>query len=554
MIRSIRTDNFTGGLNYDSNAFSLNDTETNDALNVDFNAKGGVSTRWGFKRLNTTAIGGGGAGSVTVNRLFPWDNSSRRLLVSTATKVYAYPSTTTAGALDDLGITHDTTYGASFSTWDDDVNNIVYISCGHGNAGRKISGTTVTSLTASGTGAWQNDLTNPNGTHMPYSQLVASHADRLWVANTYESSVAYPNRVRFSHPLFPESWRQDDYIDVVAGGPKITGIVPFGGFLLIFKEKAVFALYGFNEETFQLVDISRNVGAVAPNCIVATELGVYFFSNPEGVFFFDGSALKDIFEPIRPLLIDSEISEQAIQGMSMGWSNRRLYLSLPAGQDVVDVLAYDSSIEEYDSTVRNYNGGTQAARATRTFVYDESVGKGSWTAYQTADGFGLVCPVDFLQQDSRLVHVAAHPYQPYLLTLDVRENGSVDNITGTDVAFTSYWTTGWQDGNNVSAKKFWRRPEFIFRRETDVASVRVDVYQDWDSFTPVKYFTLTPPEADPNTGNWQSWGEPEFGASHLFADSLGLARSVRLKISNTSSSPWAVYSIVYRYNPRKNKV
>lgn len=553
MIRSIRTDDFTGGLNLDANAFSLDDNQTNDALNVDFNPKGGVSTRWGFSRINTTAIGGGAAGSITINRLFPWDNSSRRLLVSTANKVYAYPGAT-AGTLDDLSITHDATFGASFSTWDDGATNEVYIACGHGNVGRKVAGVTVTSLTSSGTGAWQEDLTNPNGTHMPRAQLVASHNERLWVANTFENSVAQPNRIRFSHPLFPESWRSDDFIDVVAGGPKITGIVPFGGFLMVFKEKAVFALYGFNEETFQLVDISRSVGAVAPNCVIPTERGVYFFSNPEGVFLFDGKELKDVFANVRPLLIDSEISEQAVQGMSMGYANRRLYLSLPAGEDVVDILAYDSSIEEYEQSERKYNGATQASLPTRTFVYDESVGRGAWTAYQTADGFGLVNPVDFLGQDSKILHVAAHPYQPYLLSIDVRENGSADNITGTSAAFESYWTTKWQDAKNVGAKKFWRRPEIIFRRELDVASVRVDVYQDWDSFTPVKYFMLTPPEATPGVGEGTQWGEPEFGASHLFADSLGLARSVKLKISNTTTSPWAVYSIVYRFNPRKNKV
>lgn len=553
MIRSIRTDDFTGGLNLDSNAFSLDDNQTGDALNVDFNPKGGVSTRWGFKRLNTTAIGGGGAGSVTVNRLFPWDNSSRRLLVSTATGVYSYPGTT-AGTLDNLSITHDATYGASFATWDDDNTNVVYIACGHGNACRKITGTTVTSLTSSGTGAWQNDLTNPNGTHMPRAQMTVAHMERLWVANVYENAIAYPNRIRFSHPLFPESWREDDFIDVVAGGPKITGLVAFGGFLLIFKDRAVFALYGFNEETFQLVDISRSVGAVAPTCVVPTERGVYFFSNPQGVFFYDGKELKDVFEPLRPLLIESEISEQAVQGMSMGWANRRLYLSLPAGEDVVDILTYDSAIKDYDDTERKYNGATQAALPTRTFVYDESVGRGAWTAYQTADGFGLVCPVDFLDSTSKINHVAAHPYQPYLLTIDVRDNASADNITGTNVAFESYWTTKWQDAKNVGSKKFWRRPEFIFRREIDVAQVRVDVYQDWDSYTSIKNFTLTPPEADPSVGNWTSWGEPEFGASHVFADSLGLARSVKLKVSNISASPWAVYSIVYRYNPRKNKV
>ncbi len=555
MIKAVRTDDFTGGLNLDANAFRLAPNQTNDALNVDFNPKGGISTRWGFARSNTTALDGAAVGALKPLRLFSWDNSSRRLVIATETEVLTYPSTTSGyAASDNTGIDSNATYGAGFATWDESSSSRLYITCGYGHNSRKIVGTTVTSLTASGTAAWQEDLTNPNGTHMPRAQLIVNHTERVWVADTFENSVQYPNRIRFSHPLFPESWRSDDYIDVVAGGPRINAIVPFGGTLFVFKDRAIFAIYGFNEETFQVVDISRRLGAVSTNCVVTAPNGIYFYSNPDGVFFFDGTEIRDVFANLRPMLVESEITEGAVASMSMGWANGRLYLSMPSGDDVVDILTYDSSVEDYDEQSRKYDGYTQASYPTKMFVFDPLVGKtGAWTVYRTADGFGLISPVDFLRQDGEIEHFAVHPYQPYMLKIDKRDNGSQDNITGTDTTFNSYYVTSWQDAKSVSAKKFWRRPEVVFRTQESPTTVRVDVYHDWDSYVPIKHFYLTSAEANED-GNWTSWGPPEFGANHVFADTLGLARSVKVKISNTDGEPWAVYSIVYKFNPRKMKV
>jgi hypothetical protein len=104
--------------------------------------------------------------------------------------------------------------------------------------------------------------------------------------------------------------------------------------------------------------------------VVSAPNGIYFYSNPDGVFFFDGKEVKDVFANLRPMLINSEISEGSVPSMSMGWANNRLYLSMPSGDDVIDILTYNSSVEAYDSEERKYDGASPASLATKTFVYD----------------------------------------------------------------------------------------------------------------------------------------------------------------------------------------
>lgn len=554
MITGIRVDDFTGGLNLDSNSFRVNPNQTGDLLNVDLNPKGGVSSRWGFARMHTTAINGFTAGNFYPDGLYNWAGASKRIMLAANEGVY-YSS---GGDFASLSLTTNNEFGASFSNWDREDDSVLYIARGAGYVTSKWDATTTTSLTASGGVAgvteWQNDLTSPTGTHCPKAEHIATHADRLWVAGTTEGSSNYPNRVRFSHPLFPESWRQDDYIDIVGGGSKIIAIVPFGGHLVVFKKNSMWAIYGYSEDTFQVVELSNRVGAMSPRAVAVGDRNIYFFSNPDGLFAYNGTAIADLFENLRPLGIGSEINESAVTAVTVGWCNRRVYLSLPSGNDTVDVSTFDDSTVAYDSSVRKYDGQIRATKPTINFVYDEGVGKGAWTAYKSADNFGLLTPIDFADGNGGTKHIAIHPYQPYVLTLDVRDNGNQDNITGTSVAFESYYVTSWQDGKNVSAKKFWRRPEFVLRQETNGTSIDVDVYHDWNQSATVKSFTVSQTGVDVSTETWQSWLDPDWGASHSKADSLGLSRAVQLKITGNGTDGWGLYSLTYKYNPRKVRV
>ena len=554
MITGIRVDDFTGGLNLDSNSFRVNPNQSGDLLNVDLNPKGGVSSRWGFARKHTTAIGGFAAGSYYPSGLYNWSGFNKYIMLASNNGVYH----STGGNFTSLSLTTSNEFGAGFSNWDREDDSVLYIARGATYVTSKWDGSSVTSLTASGGAAgvteWQNDLTSPSGTHAPKAEHIANHADRLWVAGTTEGSSTYPNRIRFSHALFPESWREDDFIDIVGGGSKIVAMVSFGGHLVVFKKNSMWAVYGYSEDTFQVVELSNRLGAMSSRAVAVGDRNIYFFSNPDGLFAYNGNSITDLFENIRPLSIGSEINESAVNAVTVGWSNRRVYLSLPSGNDTVNVSTYDTSALTYDFETRKYDGQIRATTPTINFVYDEGVGKGAWTAYKTSDNFGLITPIDFNDGNGATYHVALHPYQPYMLTIDVRENGNRDNITGTSSAFESYYMTSWQDGKNVSAKKFWRRPEFVLRQETDGTSLDVEVYHDWNQSDTVKSFSIVQTGLDVSVETWQSWLDPDWGASHVKSDSLGNSRAVQLKIKGNGTDGWGLYALTYKYNPRKVRV
>lgn len=545
MLSTVITNDFTGGLNYRADAFQLADNESPDLQNIDIDPRGGFSSRGGMSDFNSNAIGSIAAGAFSPRRLFAWDGAYKHLLLAANDQIFWTDYGTMSSS---IGSTSNP-FGASFTSWTSGTASFVYIACGHSNSSIKWSGTATTTLTASGASNWQNSYASPTGTHMPKANLCATHIDRLWVADTYEGSSAYPNRIRWSHPSVAESWREDDYIDVVGGGSGITAIVPFGDQLLIFKKRAVFALLGYDEETFQLVPLSNEVGAANPQCVAVSEQGVFFFSWPDGLFVYNGQGFNDLFAVLRPLVQAGEITEASLNGVYVAWVDRKILLSFPLGVDPVSVETYNQSTITYDSIDYKYGGKERATATTGTFVWDSSIGStGAWTKYVCGDGYALTCATDFVQPDGARVPVAAHSYRPSILHIN-QETLSHDRIQSTNYDFTSYYVTKWQDGENINAKKFWRRPEMVVRQLGEDTTIDVDVYHNWDRTSAERSFQITL-AGETITGGYESWGRPDLGADLVKGYNLGLCNSVQLKI-HASGIPWGINAITYKFNPRK---
>lgn len=67
-VRVRELKDFTGGLNFRADQFQLADNESPDMLNVEIDPRGGVFSRGGMRRINTTAV----SGTWTPQSLFPF--------------------------------------------------------------------------------------------------------------------------------------------------------------------------------------------------------------------------------------------------------------------------------------------------------------------------------------------------------------------------------------------------------------------------------------------------------------------------------------------------
>jgi hypothetical protein len=79
-----RYDDFTGGLNLRADQFQLQKNESPDLLNVEIDPRGGVFSRGGMHRLNTTAV----AGTWAPQRLYSFYGDSPRLMLSNSVNVF----------------------------------------------------------------------------------------------------------------------------------------------------------------------------------------------------------------------------------------------------------------------------------------------------------------------------------------------------------------------------------------------------------------------------------------------------------------------------------
>jgi hypothetical protein len=557
-LETVALQDFTGGLNYRADAYQLADNESPDLLNVDLDPRGGFSQRNGIKDYNSTAIGSIAAGSFDPHRVFAWDGNTRQLFVSANNKVYWTETDTFA----DMGVTTDAVDGAQFGAWSNSGTSYLYGSAGQSNNCFRWSGVggspTATLLTASGIGSgdWQNSYVGASGTHCPRAEHMTVHVDRLWVAHTYDGNgaggvVPYPDRVRFSHPGNPESWRELDFIDVIGGGRGIKAIVSFGDQLLVFKPRAVFAILGFDEATFQLVQLTNQIGVPSSTAVTSTESAVFMFSWPDGLFAFDGSRFIDLFQKMRPIIQIGEMNDESLDGIYLSWVDRKVMVSLPVGVDPATNETFDEAGVIFDDVDVKFNGSVQASVPTTTFVWDQSVGDGAWTRYTLADGYGFAGGTEFIDDFGRRLPVVLHPTEPHVLQIDVKDQAR-DTIAGVAKNFDSYYVTKWRDAGMTTSKKFWRRPEFLVRQLGTDTTINVSTFHNWDRSTSQRNFTLQFTGTE-FSGGYESWVQPDLGSDLVKGTNLGLANAIQLKVSGYGNQAWGVNGITLKFNPRRSR-
>ena len=515
---------FTGGLHLRAAPLQLGENESADMLNVDVDPRGGIRMRKCCTPMNATTIG---SSATAATSLWDFSNSSgtKHVMVSRgASMFYSTGSNFTAVTL----AAHVGTGRHRATTFKDNC----YIQNGTDKVA-KWTGTAATEMTDPAVTGWAEDFAVPGSGKMVIGSLVTSHMGMVFAANTVENGSLFPNRVRFSHPNQPEAWRSIDFIDVDTGldGDVITGIAPFGGRLLVFKNNSVYAIHGYSPETFQVVEISREVGATSQEAVAVSSQAVYFFSWPGGVYALGGQGPPTwLWERLHPVIEEGKIVGGLQSNFTLRWLNERLWVSVTA------------------------TGSTNNVQ----YVYDPTLQKqGGWVKYD----FPLGPMIEWTPPGSvsTFLGVGLAAAAGRILKLEIDANN--DTYDGTAaVAVPSFYTTRWYDVGVPAIKKRWKGPELIFNAEY-TAALRVDCYRDYDPSQIVRTFTADV-VAHVTAGVWGTgvwgtltWGSDDASKEQIVKGSLlGTARAVRIKLSGpTPSARWSLDALTLKYIPLRVK-
>jgi len=520
---------FTGGLNLRPDTFQLSGNEISDVLNMEPDDRGGLQVRKGWDYWGTSPITADPWNPRNAFLHVTSDNNHRVLvvnnnkLISGRSGVFGVVAGVTTGAKP---------HGADFVGW----NDYVRMACGRNQPGIRYDAlnNTATACVVSGGANWQNDYGVPGSTlNQPQAEVIAQHAGYLFVANTRENAVNYPTRVRWSHPNNPNAWALNDFIDIQEGGDNITAMIPFADRLLIFKQDSVWALFGYDAETWEFTNVSRNIGCIHQQAVARSEGACFFVSWPQGIFAYtERSGVQEISQNIRPLFIDNQLSYAGTQNIWLGWVNRRLWCSLPWLPDAVSTTA------------------------TTAFVMDPEVGQGAWTKFRGADkcvpGPYMERPLGSDLPMLAFCRVAAHAFM-----LEAREDAS-DVVHDTVTGFDSFVRTAWMDAGAPTWKKSWRRPDFLLRGIQNPTDISITVFHNFDHLNPARQYRVQFSPVSEQAmwgqfvwGDGTKWGKGTQTGSPERGSTMGRAGALQVLATGTPGKPWGLNGIVFKYVPRR---
>ena len=499
--------------------------------------EGGIRTRRGWERWNVGGDIVGGAWAPTVafvherasglDSVIVHDDTSQRLYWSLS-GTFA-PLTRGGGVALPVG-------SVSFAPWGDTL----YMAVGNarGLSWDGASPDAARLATVPNSVAFADDYLVPGAGGLVPADHIASHGGRLWVASTHENGTPHPHRVRWSHPGVTTSWASYDYVDILEGGGPITGIVPMGDHLLVFKASSVWAIFGYDGASQQLINVSRSKGARSTQMIARSEHACYFVSMPDGVFRIEnGTAADEVSFALRPMLTSQKFNSALADEQWLGWVNNRLWWSVPYADTGV------------------------AAAATVSFVFDPAMGNGgTWTKFQAGDGLALgpFAQGGYAQGSSTTLGFARSSAN--VVVLDFSEEAK-DNITGlADVPFETRFTTGWINAGLIDIKKRWKRPTFVALDTSTDYTFQVSVRENYSSGRVTRKFGVDVRTAQDGIryGDGSLYGDGSVysvGFDNEMqmrrGNSLGTSAATQLQLDGEPGVAWGIGAIVLKYRARR---
>lgn len=514
---------FTGGLNWQNEQQDLALNESPDMLDVDIQPHGGFVVRNGVTHAATS-------GFLDVDAYGTPDGAYILGQVSLGTEyllgvsydgsMWKWDGATFSNISTTPQFTDSTAEFMRMATY----NNKVYlVNCWESGVlkSKRLTGATLGVVTTL-TNTFNNDYTAPDSGDVPLSRVIANHQGHMFVADTTESGTRYRHRVRWSHPLQPEDWASADYFDIdnYDSTDQIVALQPFRDRLLVFKRRSVYAIFGYDRDSFVVERIAGAAGTTGQEAVAVSEQNVFWWSPDGNVYAYNGSQVAQIGDNISLIHKNNRMTASGLANLC--WADDRLWVALRSS----------------------------ATAASWLLVFDPRLGKkGAWTEYSYA-----ATSMAFYKSTSgvnTLYGLIAGNSVLYKFNVPTQEQDEFSDGVLTPIS-GAYFKTAWFSGGDTALKKNFKRLHMTAASNT-AGDLLADVFVDFSrsaNRTLTMPFDITGANMVWGTGLWGTdmWGGEDSAYEFDRLQSAGRGHSIQLKFRfPTSTGRWWVDSFTLPY-------
>ncbi len=307
----------SGGLNSTAGPFGVDDSESTDLQNIDFNKFGSILKRSGYSPLNTTAL----QASPAIDSLHWYEATVsgaqvRYAMVTAGTNIYQMNS------LD--------------GTWNNITGNVSLTAGNHADTENWLNEAYFTNglnvpVKWTGTG---NATTVPQPVNVTKPKYIRQFNNYMFIGNVFVSGVLQSSRIYWSDLRTTSSWTATQFIDISKDdGQQITGLRVLSDRLVVFKERSIYNVFFSGDVDIPFIlpgggKSNSPVGCVAPFSIQEIENGLIFLSL-DGFYYYDGNNAYKVSDRINATLLGYNTTRfsQAVSCKQL--SKSRYFCSLP---------------------------------------------------------------------------------------------------------------------------------------------------------------------------------------------------------------------------------
>lgn len=469
----------TGGLNSTSSGLNVEDSESTDCQNIDFNKFGSILKRNGYTTLNDSAFNSGAG----------WAGLYWYVKNTTGVGYLVGVCGDKLAKMDDLDGTWDDITGALTIT-DNDDTQISWTT-----ALDAVIGTNNVNVPFKWTGAGNGAVLDVP-TDLTKAKFVEHWSNYTFLANVTVNATVYQTRIYWSNIDSITTWTDTDYRNVGNDdGQNITGLKALGDRLVIYKERSIWIAQftGDSDIPFVFTRTQSNVGAESGYSICEVDNG-HVFRSQDGYYYFDGLNSVKISDKISTTL-QSYASTRAKYVPAVYQKSKNKYWaaeSASGGSTHSKVVTWDS----FNSAFSVYTGINANCFALVYYAGDERVYFGDYS--------GFVYRADY---------------------------GADDYPAGTQTAIDAYYCTKWFNFDDLANKK--GIPHVMLYHQIASTTLTFSYSYDFDSGFDYSQTILLGTSSDEwDTAIWDTATFAASGGAVKRVDLTGRGRVVRFKVSN----------------------